>query len=403
MTTAVIITLCTLLLIAYIFDLTASKTRIPSVILLLALGLVVRQITNVADIHLPNFNAVLPILGTVGLILIVLEGSLELEINKSKTRLIGKSFVGALLSMLASAFLLAWLFRYFGGFGFKDSLANAIPFCVISSAIAIPSVRALAKHTREFVIYESSLSDILGVLFFNFITMNSVFDMSCVVDFGLELVIISIVSFVASIGLSFLLSRIEHHIKFGPIILLIILIYSVSKIYHLPALVFILFFGLFIGNLDELKHWKWIAIFKPEELNKEVMKFRELTIEAAFVIRALFFLLFGYLLDVAEIINTATAGWAVAIVAIIFAARILQLLASRLPLMPLLFVAPRGLITVLLFLSIDPTQQIGLVNKSLVIQVVLLTAVVMMVGMMVNKRPVQEPVSNEPVPEGGVL
>lgn len=342
MTTAVIITLCTLLLIAYIFDLTASKTRIPSVILLLALGLVVRQITNVADIHLPNFNAVLPILGTVGLILIVLEGSLELEINKSKTRLIGKSFVGALLSMVASAFLLAWLFRYFGGFGFKDSLANAIPFCVISSAIAIPSVRALAKHTREFVIYESSLSDILGVLFFNFITMNSVFDMSCVVDFGLELLIISIVSFVASIGLSFLLSRIEHHIKFGPIILLIILIYSVSKIYHLPALVFILFFGLFIGNLDELKHWKWIAIFKPEELNKEVMKFRELTIEAAFVIRALFFLLFGYLLDVAEIINTATAGWAVAIVAIIFAARILQLLASRLPLMPLLFVAPRG-------------------------------------------------------------
>jgi hypothetical protein len=53
---------------------------------------------------------------------------------------------------------------------------------------------------------------------------------------------------------------------------------------------------------------------------------------------------------------------------------------------PLLFVAPRGLITILLFLSIDPLSTIPEVNKSLIIQVILLTAVIMMIGLMVTAK-----------------
>jgi uncharacterized membrane protein YjdF len=92
-----------------------------------------------------------------------------------------------------------------------------------------------------------------------------------------------------------LLNKIDHHIKFVPIILLIILIYEISKIFHLPALIFILVFGLSIGNLDELKGYQWTKVFL-DLLNKEVAKFKELIIEATFLVRALFFLLFGYLI-----------------------------------------------------------------------------------------------------------
>lgn len=386
MTVTIIITFCILLLIAYVFDLTSSKTKIPSVILLLLLGWAVRQLTTWFDIQLPDFSLVLPVLGTIGLILIVLEGSLELELNKSKFGLIKKSFIGALLPMLALAFLLAFLFRYFGHFGLKDSLTNAIPFCVISSAIAIPSVRNLSSYNKEFVIYESSLSDILGVLIFNFLALNETIDASSFVHFVLQLLIITVVSFIATIGLSYLLNKIEHHVKFVPIILLVVLIYAVSKIYHLPGLIFILLFGLSIGNLDELKQFKWIEKFKPEELNKEVNKFKELTIEGAFLVRALFFLLFGYLIETSEVFNADTFLWALAIVFFIFAFRIIQLKLSKLPLQPLLFVAPRGLITILLFLSIEPTHTISLVNKSLIIQVIILTALLMMIGLMTNKN-----------------
>lgn len=385
MTTTTIITFCVLLLFAYVFDLTSSKTKVPSVILLLLLGWTVKQLSVWFGIQLPEFSPVLPIIGTVGLILIVLEGSLELELNKSKLGLVSKSFIGALLPIIALAFLLAFSFRYFGNFSLKDSLINAIPFCVISSAIAIPSVGNLSSDTKEFVIYESSLSDILGVLIFNFLALNETIDMNSFENFALQLLIISIVSFIATIGLSILLSKIEHHIKFVPIILLVVLIYSVSKIYHLPGLIFILLFGLSIGNLDELKKIKWVGKFKPDELSEEVKKFKELTIEVAFLVRALFFLLFGYLIEITEVLNADTFLWALGIVFFIFLFRAIQLKISKLPLQPLLFVAPRGLITILLFLSIEPTHTISLVNKSLIIQVIILTALLMMIGLMTNK------------------
>ncbi len=395
MTVAIIITLCTLLLIAYMFDLTFAKTKIPSVILLLFLGWTVRQITNFINVPLPDLNSVLPILGLIGLVLIVLEGSLELELNKSKLGLIKKSSLGALFPVLALGFLLAYLFHYFGHISFKMSLVYAIPFCVISSAIAIPSVRNLSRKDKEFVIYESSTSDILGVLFFNFVALNANFGWITFGSFSLSILIMIVGSLIATLILSFLLNKIDHHIKFVPIMTLVILIYSISEVFHLPALIFIMIFGLFIGNLDELKRFKWIQRFKPDELNVEVQKFKELVIEGAFLVRAIFFILFGFLLETAEILNPDTMIWAVGIVFLIYLFRAVQLKVSNLPLESLLFIAPRGLITILLFLRIDaviedPKETISFVNESLIVQVIVLTAIVMMVALLFTSKSPKE-------------
>lgn len=386
MTTTIIITICTLLLLAYIFDITSAKTKIPSVILLLVLGWFVRQGVDFFELRVPNLTAILPILGTVGLILIVLEGSLELELNKSKFPMIGKSSIVAFFPMLLFSLALAWAFQYFGNVSFKIALANAIPLAIISSAIAIPSAKNLSPENREFITYESSLSDIFGVIFFNFITLNDSIGSDSVWHFLLELILIIIVSFVATLGLAFLLSRIKHHVKYVPIILLIVLIYSISKIYHLPALIFILLFGLFLGNLDELKGFKLINKLHPEILDKEVHKFGELTTEIAFLIRALFFLLFGFLIETAEILNLDTILWAVLITCGIYLLRAAFLKFVKIEFLPILFIAPRGLITILLFLSIPLGQSIDLANKSLIIQVIILTALTMMFGLMKTKE-----------------
>jgi Kef-type K+ transport system membrane component KefB len=386
MTTAILITLCSLLLIAYIFDITSSKTRIPPVILLLALGYVVRQLCNAFSIQIPDLTSLLPLLGTIGLILIVLEGSLELELNRSKLGIIRKSFIVALLPMLALAFGLAWLFHYFGNISFRDALTNAVPLSVISSAIAIPSVKYLSQYDREFIIYESSLSDIFGVIFFNCVALTVNNQTHSPAESVMQVLIMIAVSFMATIILAFLLSRIDHHIKFAPIILLTLLIYAVSKVYHLPGLIFILIFGIFLGNLDELKRFKWIRKLNPDELNKEVHKFRELITEATFLIRSVFFLLFGYLIETREILDTESLAWSVSIVTAIFLIRIIQFKLSGVKLFPKVFVAPRGLITILLFLSIVPAQSVDFINRSLLVQVILLTALVMMFGLMLSKK-----------------
>lgn len=385
----ILIAVCVLLLLAYIFDLTSHVTKIPSVILLLVAGWLVRQACVVFNITMPNLNPLLPVLGTVGLILIVLEGALELKVDKTKFPMIRKSIVVALVPMVVLAFLLGYFFQYIGGYTLKDSLTYALPFCVISSAIAIPTVKTFHSSIRDFVVFETSVSDILGVLFFNFVALNSVITMDSLIEFVIEISIITVLSFIATVGLSMLMTRVDHHIKYSPIIVLIILFYGISKIYHLPGLIFIIIFGLLLGNVTELSKLKPFRKIRYKAIATEVEKLHELSVEAAFLVRALFFLLFGFLMDTLEIINPDTILYALGIIVAILLIRLIQLRIYKIPLVPLLFIAPRGLITILLFVAIVPEPTGPLAFKSLVIQVIVLSALVMMFGVMCTPKHLQ--------------
>ena len=387
MTIQLIITISILLLLAYVFDITASKTKIPSVILLLLLGFGAKLVTESLNISIPNLNPILPILGTIGLILIVLEGSLELEINKSKLPLILKSSIVALIPLLVISFGIAYYLNHFEHLPLKLALASAIPIGIISSAIAIPSAKNLLNNEKEFITYESSLSDIFGVIFFNFITLNDNIGSKTFGNFSLELLTMLGLSFVATLLLAGFLNKIQHHIKFVPMIILVLLIYGIAKLFHLPALIFILIFGLFIGNIDELRHYKFIQKFHPVNFTKDVHKFREITTELAFLIRALFFMLFGFLMDLGDVLNSETILFALCITLGIFIVRFMILKIFKLQTNPLVFIAPRGLITILLFLSIPISQQIEQIDKSLIIQVIILSALIMMIGLMRYKKP----------------
>ena len=386
----VIVFICLLLLLSYLFDISSARTRIPSVILLLFLGWIVRQTTIMLKISIPDLNPVLPVLGTIGLILIVLEGALELEINMAKVGVIGKALLLALIPMLLLLFVIAGVFYFFQVVEFKTALLNALPFCVISSAIAIPSVRNLSPIKKELVIYESSFSDIIGVLLFNFIAINNTFNGHIFFRFGSQLIVIVIGSFILVLMLSFLLSRISHHITYTPIILLVILIYAVSKQFHLPGLIFILVFGLFLGNTEEFKRFKIFEQFRPQKLEAEVVKFKDITYEVTFLVRSLFFLLFGYLMETDELLDLGSLPWSCGIVISIYLIRWVTLKVFKLPATELLFVAPRGLITILLFISILPDQRMPVVGKSLVIQTIVLSVLVMMFGLMLSGRTTKE-------------
>src|SRR5690554_321771 len=141
MTTGIIITLSALLLFAYLFEITTSKVKIPSVILLLALGFGVKLLSTSLHIAMPNLNPILPVLGTVGLILIVLEGSLELEIDRTKLPFIFRSLAVSLLPLIILSLGIAYYLYYYEAVSLKVALSNSIPIGVISSAIAIPSAR----------------------------------------------------------------------------------------------------------------------------------------------------------------------------------------------------------------------------------------------------------------------
>jgi Kef-type K+ transport system membrane component KefB len=390
MTLPIIIIGCVLLLLAFVFELIAKRINAPSVILMLLLGWSASQLVTAFNIPIPSLDPVLPVFGTVGLILIVLEGSMELELTKEKSGLIKKSFLIALIPILILGFLIAFAFYQSGQGSFKDCLSNAIPLCVISSAIAIPSVGSLSPAKKEFVIFESSLSDILGVLFFNFVALNHEINFESVEHFLLQILLILVVSLISTVGISFLLTHIRYHIKYIPILLIIVLVYAVSKLVHLPGLVFVLICGVFLGNARQFKFNKWVQKLRPDEIAANLDQFKKITVEFTFVIRVMFFILFGFLIKTEEVINPDTILWALGIALIIYFIRGLALFIGKLPLFPLLFVAPRGLITILLFFLILPDSRIELVNKSLITQVILITAIVMIFGLMFTKKEIDK-------------
>lgn len=376
-----IILLCSILLISYLLDLSSKFTRIPTVIWLLSMGWGLRQFSNYAQIKVPDLSGVLPIFGTIGLILIVLEGSLDLRLNKKSLPLIGSAFIMSIIPFILFTIGFSWVLVEVEVCHWREGLLNALPFGIISSAIAIPSVKNYNERIRNFITYESSISDIIGVLIFNFFLITEIYNFSSIMGFFGEILIVVIISIGITILLSFLLSRMNHHVKYGPILLLIVMLYGLSKLWHLPGLIFILMFGLALSNLSYFGQWRIAKYFRPEKITAEIKQFSDIVSEATFLIRSLFFVLFGYMIQTEDLLNLTVLPWSIAIVFFLFLLRLLFLMLTKQNLNPLLFVAPRGLITILLFLSIPVQFHLKTVNQALIIQVILMSILLMMLGL----------------------
>lgn len=394
MTSYIIITLCILTLLSYLFDLSGKKTQIPGVILLLTLGIVVRLISDFFHIEIPNLQPALPILGTVGLILIVLEGSLDLELRMEKITLIRNTLLSALVLLIVTAVAFALVLMMIFQAPFLQSFINAIPLGIISSAIAISGVYHLDAAKKEFVVYESTFSDILGILLFNFFVMNEEYGFTTFAGFILQLTSIVIISAAASFGLGMLLQRITHHVKIIPIIAILLLLYSIAKKLNLPSLVLVMMFGLFLNNIrlldiHGLHIFRLHSFIDPAEVSRELVPFKHLVAEVTFVVRSFFFIMFGYYTDIVSLVDLQSLALAVGMIAFIIATRYGYFRLAGLELRPILFVAPRGLITILLFLSIPVSLHIPGMNEGLLSQMIFLSALVMMFGLMRDKKSVQ--------------
>jgi NhaP-type Na+/H+ or K+/H+ antiporter len=118
----------------------------------------------------------------------------------------------------------------------------------------------------------------------------------------------------------------------------------------------------------------------------EIKSFHELVIEGTFIVRACFFILFGFLLETKEILNIHTLPYAIFAILLIFTIRYLILRMLKIARYPLVFIAPRGLITVLLFISIPVSRLSSAINNSLIVQIILLSALMLTLGNIISKN-----------------
>ncbi len=387
-----LIILSSLVIFSYLFDLIAGKIRIPSVLLLLGLGIGIRQTVDYYGVTTFNFSTILPTLGTLGLILIVFEGALELKYSPDKNTVIRKSFFSAFFILLATAFSITWILRELSGMDIYRCLANAIPFCVVSSAIAIPSAASINKTKREFIIYESSFSDILAIILFNFIIRNPHVNVGSFANLGVELSIIMLMALCACLFLLFLIGRITHHIKFFLIISLLVLVYAIGQSHHLSSLIIVLALGLFLNNASQIASPWFRKYFLYPGLAVDLRQLFQLSAESAFLMRTFFFAIFGFTMDIHQLESWSVLLISGIILLAIYLIRFLYIsLISRTDLMPELMIIPRGLISVLLYYNLPKELKIPGVETSLLFIIILATSVIMSLGLLASNRKMQAP------------
>lgn len=183
-----------------------------------------------------------------------------------------------------------------------------------------------------------------------------------------------------STGLAVLLHKINHQVKYVVIVTVIVLVYALAKLIHLPSLPVVMIFGLVMNNTHFFKTEWSEKIVNFQEFALELRSFRGITGELSFVVRSFFFILFGYYTNLSDLMNLTNLSLSAVIVLCILLIRALFLIALRHPLNPLLFFAPRGLITILLFLSIPEHLMLPFMNEGVVTQVIFLSILVMMMG-----------------------
>jgi Kef-type K+ transport system membrane component KefB len=369
-----------LLLLSYFFELTSKSTKIPTVLLLIFLGWGLKQLVVFFNIQLPAIENLVQSIGTIGLILIVFEATIDLKFTKNKLPIFFKSILFSLLSILLFSFSFALVLINYFPTTFYAAFLNAIPFSVISSAIAIPSISNY-KHLKEFVVYDSTFSDIFGILIFNLV-LN--LEQGNIVEnigfYFLELLLLLIFSLAAIIVLAIFVRKISHHVKFIPILIFVIFLYQIMKIYHLPGLIFVLIFGLSVANFDYIIRWKEKYLSKFHVVLEEIPLFKSIVSEFTFLVRSVFFLLLGYSI----IIENSHLNHLFFIIGtmllLIYLIRFILLKFIRLPASSYLLLAPRGLITIVLFFSIPASEKISILNNTVAISIILISTILMSIS-----------------------
>ena len=397
-TGSILILLPLLIIFSYLFDLIAKKTKFPSVILLMITGIIARTIANSYGFdNTVLLNSLIPVLGTIGLVLIVLEGALELDIRKEKLGLIVSGFFAAFIVLTLNIILLKVFFTTILKIPNDPATLYAIPLSIISSAVVIPSASGLLTKDKEFVIYESTFSDILGIVIFNYsiqqVGLNeSLVSLTPIIQLGIQILGIIFLSLVITYLLARLIQGIDHHVKFFLILALLILVYAIGKYFHFPSLLTIFIFGIFLGNGGDLLPSFMTKSINAEKTKKSLHEFHVLTSESTFLVRTFFFLFFGFSISLNSFMSPEPYFYAITVLLIMFGARYLYLSFSTFSFntTPLLYMSPRGLISILLFLQLgtlkDPSLKTNIIDERVLLLVILISMLVMLFGTLKNNE-----------------
>ncbi|MBW4051343.1 MAG: sodium:proton antiporter [Proteobacteria bacterium] len=340
------------LLAAFAVERFERRTGVPMVIVMIALGLLTQPLLRAQGIVASELKTMVPIAGAIGVVLIVLEGALDIELRRERIKLAAKAAAmsGAAFLLCAAAFIVIATRTL--DLGYLQAAILATPFAVMSSTIAIPASQFLEQHAREFVVYESSVSDILGILVFIALVNSGGTLQGFLTDLAGGGLLSLILAFVFALALVVVSTRTDAHVRYIPLLAGLFALYACGQLLHLSPLIMVLLFGLMLNNKEVLDRVPPLRSVAEKISPATVGEFKVLVQELTFAVRGFFFFLLGYSTNLSDL--AVLRSWAACAVVLIIVYGVRQVLLRTIEpqlAASLAWIAPRGLLTVMLYLQ----------------------------------------------------
>ena len=206
--------------------------------------------------------------------------------------------------------------------------------------------------------------------------------------YGGWILVTIVVSLIASYLIVLIFQNIKSHVKLFLLIAVLLFLYALGKKASLSSLIIILVFGLLIANMKLFFRGKYLKKW----LNyKQAMHIYEdlhvVTIETAFVVRTFFFVIFGITISLASLVSIDVAIVSLLIILSIYLIRfaVLRIFIGK-DILPQLFIAPRGLITILLFYAIPEEFIVPGFEPGVLLFIIIGTSLIMTLAMIRDKK-----------------
>ncbi|MBN2338235.1 MAG: cation:proton antiporter [Acidobacteria bacterium] len=295
------------ILVGFLAHLLFRVTKIPSVLLLIGIGIVLGPVTG--WVTSGSLVAIAPFFGTLALLIILFEGGLGLDVSSVRTQA-PKASILSLLGFLIS-FLAVGALAFFGlGMPVIHSLLLASLLGAASPAIVIPLVSGLSvrQEVRTLLKLESALGDVLLIVAVLFLLDAHATGKQSVPGIALALFLSIAVAFVISSVAGALWARLIGWMGKEPLAYMLtlgfvfLLYFGVEELGGSAAFA-VLMFGMILENMHvvadrvgpQIRYFFGIDIRAEQFVLQAFMK--NITEELSFLVRTFFFVYLGLLLD----------------------------------------------------------------------------------------------------------
>lgn len=300
-----------IILLGFLANLLFKVTKIPSVLLLMGIGVFLGPVTG--WLASDALITIAPYFGTMALLIILFEGGLELDI-RTVVRQAPKATVLAVGVFVLSVVAVT----VFGVYVMEMSLLNALILAAVlgatSPAICIPVVSGLSvrDEIKTIVKLESALGDVLLIvsvlLLVDFHTTGAQGVGSVMMSFVTSFVVAFVIATITGVMWSRLIAWMgKEPLAYMLTLGFIFLLYFMVEELHGSAAIAVLMFGLVLENMQvmtdrigaRMRQFFGIDIKSDKFILNQFIK--NITEEISFLLRTFFFVYLGMLLDFDEL------------------------------------------------------------------------------------------------------